>query len=141
MVVLDTDLLSLLERSTSVETTRLRERLAALAQEDIATTIISFEEQMRGWLSYLARAKALPQQVEAYKRLKKHLVNYRRRLVLGFDERAAEEFERLQHLRLRIGTMDLKIAAIVLAHQVTLLSRNLQHFRQVPGLDVEDWTV
>ena len=43
--------------------------------------------------------------------------------------------------RVRIGTMDLKIAAIVLAHDATLLSRNLSDFRKVPGLKVEDWTL
>jgi tRNA(fMet)-specific endonuclease VapC len=37
--------------------------------------------------------------------------------------------------------MDLKIAAIVLAHDATLLSRNLSDFRKVPGLKVEDWTL
>jgi tRNA(fMet)-specific endonuclease VapC len=36
--------------------------------------------------------------------------------------------------------MDLKIAAIVPAHEATLLSRNLADFGQIPGLRVEDWT-
>lgn len=42
--------------------------------------------------------------------------------------------------RPRIGTMDLKIAAIALANDATLLSRNLRDFGKVPGLRVEDWT-
>jgi len=36
--------------------------------------------------------------------------------------------------------MDLKIAAIALAQDALLISRNLVHFRSVPGLKVEDWT-
>jgi len=37
--------------------------------------------------------------------------------------------------------MDLKIAAIVLAQNATLLTRNLSDFRKVPRLKVEDWTL
>jgi len=68
------------------------------------------------------------------------LDHYRAIQVLDFDELAATEFERLQKLRLRIGTMDLKIASIALAHNATLLSRNLKDFSKVPGLQVEDWS-
>jgi tRNA(fMet)-specific endonuclease VapC len=39
-----------------------------------------------------------------------------------------------------VGTMDLKIAAIVLSRDATLLSANLADFRQVPRLRVQDWT-
>jgi predicted nucleic acid-binding protein len=39
------------------------------------------------------------------------------------------------------GTMDLKIAAIVLSHDGTLLSKNLSDFRKVPRLKVADWTL
>ncbi len=61
--------------------------------------------------------------------------------VLGFDDRAASEFQRLRSLKIRIGTMDLKIAAIAFSHNATLLTRNLVDFQQVPGLKVEDWSV
>jgi len=60
--------------------------------------------------------------------------------VLEFDEAAAAEFQRLKQSRLRIRTTDLKMAAIALTHDATLLSRNLSDFRHVPALKVEDWT-
>jgi len=45
----------------------------------------------------------------------------------------------LRRAKVRIGTMDLKIASIALVHDALLLSANLRDFRQVPGLEVENW--
>ena len=56
MVVLDTDHLSLLDRESGVSARRLAARLSAASSEGVATTIVNFEEQMRGWLAYLSRA-------------------------------------------------------------------------------------
>ncbi len=35
--------------------------------------------------------------------------------------------------------MDLKIAAITLAHDALLLTRNIADFERVPGLRAENW--
>jgi tRNA(fMet)-specific endonuclease VapC len=87
-----------------------------------------------GWLTRLA------QEIEAYRKLERHMGIYRLTQVLGFDERAGAEFKRLRAARLRIGAMDLKIAAIALTHDAMVLTRNLKDFSRVPGLYVEDWT-
>jgi tRNA(fMet)-specific endonuclease VapC len=39
----------------------------------------------------------------------------------------------------KIGRADLLMAAITLANRATLISRNLKDFRQVPGLQFENW--
>ena len=119
----------------------LRERLADVAPGDLATSIISYEEQMRGWMAYVARAKSMEQQLKAYRRLRQHLDNYRQITVLDFDTSAVEEFQRLKVARIRIGTMDLKIAAIALSRDAMLLSRNVADFSKVPNLKLEDWTI
>lgn len=118
----------------------LRERLGDVDPDQVVTTIISYEEQVRGWMAYVARARNLEQEIEAYRRLRRQLDNYRQIPVLDFDEHAAVEFQRLRGARIRVGTMDLKIASVVLSHDATLLSRNASDFRKVPGLKVEDWT-
>jgi tRNA(fMet)-specific endonuclease VapC len=142
MYILDTDHISLLESSSSSsEAQRLRFRLNRLKPEERITTIITFEEQIRGWMSFLAQARSLQHQVKAYQRLKGVLDRYLTINVLGFDEAAATEFEQFRRHRIRIGTMDLKIAAIAMSHSATLLTRNLKDFSRVPGLWVEDWTV
>jgi tRNA(fMet)-specific endonuclease VapC len=138
--ILDTDHITILEKGRGAEFAGLSSRLGDLGEGDVAVTIISFEEQTRGWLSYLARARSLTQQVEAYARLRQMVENYRRIPLIDFDSAAAVEFQRLKQSRLRIGTMDQKIAAIALAHGATLLTRNRTDFEKVPGLTVEDWT-
>ena len=45
----------------------------------------------------------------------------------------------MKSLRRQVGTQDLKIACICLAHDATLLTRNLADFQPVPGLRVENW--
>ena len=141
MFVLDTDHLSVLEWADNSAPRRLLQRLSRISPEEATTTIITFEEQMRGWLAYLSRARTLAQQVEAYRRLKRHLDNYRAIAILDFDLRAATEFQRLRKRYRTLGAMDLKIAAIVLVNDATLLSRNLTDFRKISGLKVEDWTL
>jgi tRNA(fMet)-specific endonuclease VapC len=91
-------------------------------------------------MAYLARTRSVAHQVEAYRRLLQHLDNYRRIPVLACDDAAAVAFQQFRRARLRIGTMDLKIAAIAVSRHATLLARNRADFRRVPGLQVEGWT-
>jgi tRNA(fMet)-specific endonuclease VapC len=140
MVVLDTDHVSVLEWQTGAEYDRLISRLERLGTDDVATTIVSYEEQTRGWLAYLARARKLAQQIEAYRRLHRHLDVYQRIRVLDFDESAAVAFQGLKQLQNRIGALDLRIASIALSHGATLLTRNRVDFERVQGLKFEDWT-
>jgi tRNA(fMet)-specific endonuclease VapC len=140
VIILDTDVLSVVQRGDSPEYERLAKRLDA-ADEEVAVTIISIEEQMRGWLAFIARAKSSFQQVKAYTKLHELLDDFNSRPVIDFDETCAAKFELLVHARTRIGTMDLKIAATAISHDALLLSRNLADFRRVDGLRVEDWTL
>ena len=61
--------------------------------------------------------------------------------MLYFDTTAATVYEGLLSQKLRLGTQDLRIAAIVLSRGAVLLTRNSQDFSQVPGLQIDDWTI
>ena len=139
MVLLDTDHMSILERGGS-SARLLTLKLSELPESQIATTIVSYEEQCKGWLAKTsnARGEAL---IRAYSYLGQHLEVYGAIRVQPFDVGAHAVFLDLQVQRIRIGTQDLKIAAIALANDATVLTRNTQHFARVPNLKFEDWSV
>jgi tRNA(fMet)-specific endonuclease VapC len=141
MYILDTDHLSVLDRGgTEAQSLVIRLANTNTNPNDIAVTIISYEEQVRGWLDYISRTKTVAAQVEAYKQLQKQLNNYCTIPIIEFDEQAAQEFQGLKKLYPRLGTMDLKIAAIALVQQAVVLTRNQRDFGKIVGLQIEDWT-
>jgi len=42
--------------------------------------------------------------------------------------------------KVRVATMDLRIAAIAISNNLVLLTRNTGDFSKVPNLIIEDWT-
>ena len=60
--------------------------------------------------------------------------------VLPFNASAAIQFDALKKAKINIGAQDLKIAAIALANNATVLTRNIRHFEKIPELKFEDWT-
>ena len=139
-VLLDTDHFSILQANQSSAAV-LRTRLASMPTTDASVSVISFQEQVQGWLAYLNRARKPAELLKGFYFLRELPKHYNAFPVLPFDQNALDEFENLKHHRIHIGTNDLRIAAVAKANRVKLLSRNLRDFRQVPGLDVEDWTV
>jgi tRNA(fMet)-specific endonuclease VapC len=139
MIILDTDHISALQHRNAPKAFSLQTRLEAFPPEEIATTAITVEEQTRGWLGLIRRYPDVHQQVAYYERLVRLFDFFAEWQILPFDERAAGEFKRLRQQGVRISTMDLKIASIVLANGGTLLSGNSRDFQQISGLPVENW--
>lgn len=135
-VILDTNHFQELVRETATGQ-RLLERIAA-ADADAFTTAVTAQEVTQGWAAEINRRKAGRDQVQAYEQFLTSLKALAGITILPFDTQAADVFHSMARLR-RIGTMDLKIAAIAMSHHALLLSRNLVHFQQVPGLRVENW--
>jgi tRNA(fMet)-specific endonuclease VapC len=137
VLVLDTDHLSELE-VRSLLGQRLISRLAD-SENDMVITAISVEEQLRGWLAEIRSHSSPKDQIRAYARLVRTVESHARWTILPWDEDAARVFDALVKKRVRIGTQDLKIAAITIAHEAILLTRNHKDFVQVPGLKFENW--
>lgn len=135
--VLDTDTLSLLKRGHK----QVIERLNAVPLVLRATTVVTAEEHLRGRLAQIGRARNMKQLITAYWQFQDTLLDLTKIQILSFDERATIFFQNLQHLKTQVGTSDLRIAAIALANNGVLITANQRHFRQIPGLLTEDWTI
>ncbi len=114
------------------------EKISASGQ-DVATTIITVEEQLRGWLAEIHRLANPHRQIVAYERLQRRIDFFAAWTVLAWDADAADRFVRYRTGGIRVGSLDLKIACIAMSHDATLLTRNVRDFAEVPGLRFENW--
>jgi tRNA(fMet)-specific endonuclease VapC len=141
LFLLDTDVVTILLGQSGPGYQPLRSRLDQHLKDQIATTIVSFQEQVQGWMAFLNQARTPSGVLLAYSKLQGLLRDYSQMNVLAFDLAAQSQFAALQAQRIRLGTMDLRIGSIALAHGAVLITRNLRDFRNIPGLVVEDWTL
>lgn len=139
MIILDTDHLSILEHPEGSQYQALVTAMDRSDDSEFVTTVVSVEEQLRAWLAAIHRTRRVHDQILYYTRLTGLIEFFSRWTLLPFNEPAADRFDALRTQGIRIGTMDLKIAAIALETDSLLLSANLRDFQQVTGLRVEDW--
>jgi tRNA(fMet)-specific endonuclease VapC len=91
--------------------------------------------------TFISRSRTASDTIRGYEYLAEILQTFSSAPVLPFDAPSVSVFDDLRLKRVRIATMDLRIAAIALSRGLILLTRNLRDFGQVPGLVTEDWTV
>ena len=92
MILLDSDHLSILQHPESPQFDRLTAAMERSADPSFATTAISLEEQMRGWLAAINRTRNVHGQPLYYSRLTRLVEFYSRWSVAPFDEAAADRF-------------------------------------------------
>jgi tRNA(fMet)-specific endonuclease VapC len=111
-----------------------------------STTIITVQEIFNGWIGELnqpnvKRATILDQ----YHHLFLVIELLKSLPILEFDAPAFDRYEALlvqnPNLRKKRLQKDLRIAAIALSRNATIVTRNRRDFEQVPGLKIEDWTI
>jgi tRNA(fMet)-specific endonuclease VapC len=101
-------------------------RAAECDEGDLVTSAIAFAEVAYGSRNHkpppLEQLRAFVEEVP----------------VLDFDYKAALAYASLPF---QWASYDRLIAAHALSHQLILVTRNLKHFSDVPGLSVENWNV
>jgi tRNA(fMet)-specific endonuclease VapC len=138
--LLDTDHVSILERRGGVGYAPLVANLNLHPVTDVGISVVTVQEQFRGAHARINQATTPAELVRGYAVLLRVIEEFRRFPLVAFDVAAATESDRLKALKLRISTMDRRIAATALAHNLVVVTRNVSDFGKVPGLRTEDWT-
>ena len=136
LYLLDTDHLSYYHRGHAV----VRQHLADKTPSQVFTSVITAEEILRGRLAQIRAAKTEAEHIKACYWLGETLELLKEFTILPYDQLASQQYQMLREQKLRVGSQDLRIAAVALATQATLVTANHIHFAQVSGLSLEDWT-
>jgi tRNA(fMet)-specific endonuclease VapC len=135
--VLDTDILSLYREYDPV----VSRRVDASPIAEIAITVITVEEQLSGWYTYVRKATRPDDLARGYQELADSIPFLANWKILPYPETAIARYQQLAKMKLKVRKMDLRIAATVLENNAILVTRNLRDFARVPNLIVEDWSV
>ncbi|PHJ62412.1 nucleic acid-binding protein, contains PIN domain protein [Nostoc linckia z18] len=135
--ILDTDTFSLFQRAHLL----VVQRVNTIPTEQLATTIVTFEEQMYGRMNRIRRADSQESLVFAYIQLNETLKDFKTINVLDYNQEAANCYTELRRQKIRIGTQDLRIASIAITNNGILVTRNQRDFCRVLELKFEDWTL
>jgi tRNA(fMet)-specific endonuclease VapC len=138
MKVFDTDIASLIfEGDSNYET-----RFEAIPEDERSLAIVTVDELFRGRLSVIREAESPRSKrllSEAYELLKRTTENTRDFTILPFTGVAESLSKSWHQAKISKGIKDLRIAAICVAHDATLVTRNRRDFERVPGLKLEIW--
>jgi tRNA(fMet)-specific endonuclease VapC len=138
--ILDTDHVSLHQRGYRT----VSRRWAQVGEDNVAVTVITLEEQIRGRLAMIRHHSPTPQQrrqeLNAYDDFWTTWGYFQLLTILPFDQTSSDRFWRLRQQGVRIGSQDLRIAAIALSLGATVVTRNSRDFSRVPDLLIEDWS-
>jgi tRNA(fMet)-specific endonuclease VapC len=137
MHLLDTDTLTHLHAGHP----RVIDHIKKLDDPMVGTTIITKIEVLRGRFDFMLKAATGAELLRAQQLLVRSEELLAQTIVVPVDEAAAIQFERLRATRAlkKIGRADLLIASVALAQRATLVTRNMRHFRQIPGLSLANW--
>ena len=137
MHVLDTDTLT----HAHAGHPGIEDRVRQVGEENVVTTVITAIEVLRGRHEFLLKASDGEQLLRAQQLLQSSEELLESVAILRVDSATAAEFDTLRMNRTlrKIGRADLLIACIALAHDSTLVTRNVRHFHQIPRLKVENW--
>ena len=118
------------------------QRAAAIQSEEHCLPVVVVEEILRGRLNEIRRAEAGKSRItleRAYVLFQDTAAQVQHFRILSYTAEAELLYQERKRQKLRIGTHDLRIAAICVAHSASFISRKRRDFEAVPGLAVQFW--
>lgn len=138
MFILDTDAITRDQHAHPLLSTHVRHT----PREHLFTTSVTVEEQLKGRLAYMHRYRNHPSKLaQGHAALVRTIYYFARWNILSMSEEAAVLVQQLRQQRIRIGSQDLRIAALALLYGFTVVTSNMRDFSQVPNLTIADWTI
>ena len=139
--ILDTDHITALQRRDPI----FLQNFQLIDDSQIFVTIINLEEQIQGrfeQINIIKKNKNYKKLPGAYANLRETVYFFSQMNLLDFDQSALDYYQNLsQQFPNKRVQQDLKIAAIALTHQMTLVTRNTKDFCQITNLNLENWTI
>src|SRR5438876_11535288 len=100
--VLDTDVITIVQEGSEPSAGRMQARIDHYPRDQIFFTVVSFQEQAKGWLGYLNRAREGVHILRGYDKLIRLLERYGEATVLPYDQPAHVRFRELVKLKVRV---------------------------------------
>ena len=138
--ILDTDITSLLLTRHPIVSQRV-----IAAGQDVALSIITVQEIFNGWVSRINATDKPDELIYLYGRLERMIALCKKVSILGFDQTAIVQLDRIISINPNLGKKrvqkDMRIAAIALANDAILVTRNTRDFQPVSDLAIENWSI
>jgi tRNA(fMet)-specific endonuclease VapC len=138
MIAFDTDILSeLIARNPAIT-----QRAVSIDPSEQSVPVVVATEVCRGWLNAIRQAEAGRGRISldlAYRLFQDSLRAIAVYLILPYTLAADALFRQWRAAKIRVGSQDLRIAAVCIDHGVTLVTRNARDYVQVPGLNFDVW--
>lgn len=137
MIVFDTDTVT----HFSYGNVNVSRKIEAVADEELAITVITRIEILRGRADSLLKAADVDELRKAAQRFRQAEEMLSDFVVVDFDDTSISRFGTLRKQKnlKKMGRADMLIACIALAHNALLVTRNIKDYSNVAGLRVENW--
>ncbi len=138
MTAIDSDVLTLFFQGYEPYVIKLR----SIPSSEVALPVVVVEEATRGRLDAIRKAQQggdSDRLIDSYAAFGKSCRDLARFGVLPYTSAAHDLFLTWRAAKIRIGTRDIRIAAIAVAHDIELATNNRRDFEKVPGLKLSVW--